>query len=521
MIITNKRGAANRLAHGLCVAALLILGTGARAELIETELEFASNDQSMWDTGEAFQLDETNFYGTTWNESGSVGGFVGGDTEVLNPLWVAWNLCPFLCPDEPQKFFTVDTTSGLQVSATTQGRVGFELGVTIDSGSVDAVVDYSTQLTTPEPGSIAPGEFVSLNQASDLTGESLESQFPTMSASLSVVLEVSAQFAATGCAVGNCGTASFNTGTVGGTQELVSFNEDGEGGIEYFGGSGFLSDLANAAGLPSGFPAEIEIPAPGGLSNIATITAYLPQPNTSGGLNPAGTMLTSSGQDDLLDISVDADTLLSLAITSAVGTPNGGLFGGDVDIGGGFGLSYDLINVELGPQIDLVQSFEFTPTLFVDLVFSNPVNVTGHGLVTSLAGLVWDDLPTMAFQGGQTLITPTFYLGAQIGGEFFRNAGELFNQLFLDIDGNIRVDLLTATFGHSLFGDLTVGIGNLIDQSFDLFTTPAIFGRRFAMAGFEPIVGESFLVTVPAPGTLLLLFSGLALVGGARWRRSR
>ncbi|HEX2138441.1 MAG TPA: hypothetical protein VHG33_01895, partial [Woeseiaceae bacterium] len=357
-------------------------------------------------------------------------------------------------------------------------------------------------------------------QTSDLTGESLQSQFPTMSASLAVVLEVSAQFAATGCAVGACDSATFSTGTLGGTQELVSFNEDGEGGIEYFGGEGLLSDILDVAvatgqvTLPTGFPAEIEIPAPG-LGNIATITAHLPEPNTSGGLNAAGTMLTSTGQDDLLDLSLDVDNLISLGL---IGT--GGLFGGDQDLGGGFSISYDLINVEMGPQLNLVQSFEFTPTLFVDLEFSNPVNVTGFGMVTSLAGLVWDSLPTMAFESGLTTITPTFYLGAQIGSGFFANAGELFNQLFLDIDGNVRVDLLQAAFGTP-FGDLDLGIGNLFDHTFDIFTTPAIFGRRFAMAGFDPIVGASFTVRVPTPGTLLLLGGALMLIGGRRWQRAR
>jgi hypothetical protein len=512
MEITKER-CATSLARRLTVAALLILGSSAlQAELIEQELEFSSEDQSMWGTGDAFQLDETQFYGATWNESGSAGGFVGGESDVINPLWLLWNACPFLCPPEPDKFFQVDTTSGLQVSATTQGRIGFELGVTIDSGSVDAIVDYTTEIVTPDSQTVAGGEFISLNPSSTLTGDSLQSQFPTMSASLGVVMEVSAQFAATGCLLGSCDSASFSTGNLGGTQELISFNEDGEGGIEYFGGSGLLSDLAEAAGAPTGFPAEIAIPAPG-LGNIATITAHLPEPNTSGGVNAAGTMLTSTGQDDLLDLSLDIDNIISLGLTGV-----GGLFGGDQDFGAGFGVSYDLINVEFGPQLDLVQSFEFTPTLFVDLEFSNPVNVTGFGMVSSLTGLVWDLLPTMAFQQGSTLITPTFYLGANIGGEFFANAGELFNQLFLDIDGNIKVDLLQAAF-NTPFGDLSFGIGNIINESFNLFTTPALFSSRFAMAGFDPILGSAFIVTVPAPGTLFLLCCGLIMIMTARWRR--
>lgn len=508
----NKKVPITRRMLYAASAAFFMFSSSSWAMLVNSNLDFSSQDQSMWGTGSAFQLDSREFYGTTWNKSGSVGGFIGGNTQVLNPLWVAWNICPFLCGSEPTKYFNVDTTTGLQVSANTQGRIGFELGVKVDSGSLDALVNYGAQLNLPEVKDTKAGAFISLNPSSSLNGDNFASQFPTMSADLSVVMEVSASFAATGCAVGSCATASFGTGTLGGTQELISFNQDGQGGIEYFGGSGFLSDaldVAVAAGvvdLPTGFPASLEIPAPVGLGNLGTITAHLPQPNSSGGLDGTHTKLVSQGQDDLLDISLDVDNLISVGTTGV-----GGLFGGSVDMGAGFGLSYDLINVELGPQIDLVQSFEFTPTLMVDLEFSKPVDVTGYGEVTSLSGVVWDDLPTMAFLGGVTTITPTFYLGTTIDGLFTENAGELFSQLFLDIDGNIKVDLLTATFS-SIFGDETIGIGNLIDQSFDLFSTPALFSQRFAMAGFAPVAGASFDVRVPEPGILVLFGAGFFLL---------
>ncbi len=521
-MIRNQASVGRMLGHIAAGLLLIIVSTTVRADNLSSSLTFDSQNQSMWGTGPALQYDTINnptFYGFDWDERGSVGGFIGGDTQIINPLWAAWYICPFLCGSEPTKYFTVDTSTGLQVSATTQGRIGFELGLKIDSGSVDATVGYTTNVVTPEPGTIDPGQFISLNTVSDLTGDSIASQFPTLEASLGVVMEVSATFAATGCAVGACDSVSFGTGTLGGSQELVAFNKDGEGGITYFGGEGILSDIVDtaiAAGLidlPTGFPAVIEIPAPG-LGNIATITAHLPEPNTSGGLNSAGTMLTSQGQDDLLDVSFDIDNIISIA---SIGV--GGLFGGSQDLGLGFSVGYDLINVEMGPQIDLVQSFEFTPTLFVDLEFSQPVNVTGYGMVSSLNGLAWDLLPTIAFDGGSTIVTPTFYLGTLINGDFFDNAGELYNQLFLDIDGNIKVDLLTATFGTP-FGDETIGIGNLINQSFDLFTTPAMFSRRFAMEGFAPIIGESFSVVVPEPGMLLLFGSGLLLLSvGARRRR--
>ena len=169
-----------------------------------------------------------------------------------------------------------------------------------------------------------------------------------------------------------------------------------------------------------------------------------------------------------------------------------------------------------------MQQFEFTPTLMVDLAFTRPVNVTGVGWVKSLEGVLWDLLPTMAFLGGETLITPTFYLGTMVGAELMKNAAELLNQLLIDIDGNIRVDLLTAAF-NTPFGNINLGLGNLINESFDLFTTPALFQNSFAMAGFDPFIGTAFgiFIETPEPGILLMLGSGLMLVFGLPRRRVR
>jgi hypothetical protein len=492
---------------------LSFLTGAAHAGVISQDLNFSSTNQSMWGSGSALQLDQTQFIGTTWNTGTSQGGFSGGTTKILNPLWVAWNLCPVFCPAEPTKYLYVDTTTGLQVSANTQGKVGFDVGLKIDSGSVNALAAYSTGIDLPDAGLLTAGEFTKLNTSSALTNNSsLTTQFPTLQATFSAVLQVSAQFAATGCAVGACSGVSFDTGTIGGTQEIVSFNKDGSGGIEYFGGNPTLNALAAAAGLPSGFPAQIDIPAPG-LGNIASITSYLPQPNATGGVNSAGTGLTATGQDNLVDLSLDVDNILSVA---TIGT--GGLFGGNVDLGGGFGLNYDLVNVEMGPQIDLAQTFDLTPSLFVDLQFSQPVNVQGYGMVTSLSGVDWNNLPSMAFSGGITDISPTFYLSAGMTGD----AASLLNRMFLDVNGNIKVDLLQAGFSTP-FGNLSLGIGNLLDKSFDLFTTPDFFQKTFPMLGFNRVLGSSFSVDVrvPEPGVLTLLILGLMMCGSVVIMRRR
>lgn len=517
------------LAGSIATATILwLVAATASATVISQDVSFGSQNQSMWKTGTAYQLNQNQFIGATWNKSVKAGpGFTGGTTQVINPAWVLWHLCFINCGSAPAHYLSVNTKTGLQVSASTSGKVGFNVGLTVDSGSVNALTNFNPQINVPDAGTVSAGDLVNFNTSgATLTGGGLNSQFPTMSASLSAVLQVSANFAATGCLTGSCGTASYSTGTLGGTLPLVAFNQDGEGGITYFGGSGPLSDALNVAvnaglvNLPSGFPATLNIPAPEGIpgisSSLGSITAYLPQPNVTGAVDPSGTKITGTAADNLIDFNADVSNLISIGTT---GVP--GLFDGSVDMGSGFGVDYNLAKVTMGPTIDLRQTFDLTPTLYVDLQFSQPVNVTGLGTVTSASHLNWNNLPTMSFMNGDTTITPTFYLGTDIGGTFMKNAGDLLNQLMLDVGGNITVNLLNATF-NTPFGSQTLGLPTLLDQSFNLFTTPPIFSKEFAMAGFSPVLGSSFDIQtkVPEPGTLALLGGGLLiLVAGTRRRK--
>jgi len=524
----------------ICAPALMFAQTSIADHITYDAggLDFSSADQSMWGPGEAFQLDETYFVGAQWNETtsfGSIGNFPGTGGTIPNPARPLYDAAFATCrlvssasicrngglgipglgsrPSATLPNPIPAVAVGMEATLTTNGRVGFEFGVTIDSGSVNADVGYDRVLATI-PDAVDAGNaggVVNLNPMADLTGDELNSQFPTIVLTSGLVFDVFAEVSGQAC-VGFC--VSFNPSVdVNPDLPIVSFNEDGAGGIEWFGGDPTLEALINFGGgtLPSGFPVEgIEL---GG--GLVEVDLFLPQPNaTYDGTD--GTSLLASGQDDLINIGVDLDNIASLVATSGA-TQN--IFGGSLDLGLG-SINWDFIDVDLGPALDLRQEFTLTPTLMVDLMFSRPIEYLGE-FVTFVNGLEWQSLPSFIFGAGETLVTPTFYL--QYGAD--RNTVNLLNQLILDINGRLEIDLLS--FGFSIGRDLgALGNYSLSDswalasivEEFDIGQIP-LFTTDFAMGGFNEIQAASFTVQVSEPGTLALMILGLLLLGLREQRR--
>ncbi|WP_405224903.1 PEP-CTERM sorting domain-containing protein [Lentisalinibacter sediminis] len=530
-----------------CLAACALATTAAADPAIYDpgSLGFESQDQSMWGPGEAFQLDEEYFFGLEWDEStsfGSINNFPGTGGTITNPLYTTWSIALAGCTglgfsrsacingdgllpelgEAPARRVANPVSAvpvGAEVTLATDGRVGFEFGVTIDSGSVDTAVGFDN-VTATIPDAIeagANGGLVNLNPTADLTGDDLTSQFPTLVLTSGLVFDIYAGIDGEAC-IGGCVpiNASMN---VNPDLPIVSFNEDGEGGIEWFGGDPLLEAVLGAGGvsLPTGLPAE-DIPLAGGL---AEVDLFLPQPNANYD-GTDGTSLFASGQNDLINLTLDFDNLVSLVATQGA-TQN--LYGGSLDLGFG-SASWDFVDVDFGPALDLRQEFTLTPTLMVDLAFSRPVDYLGQ-MVDFVGGLEWNALPDFMFALGETLVTPTFYLGY----EGQRNVAGFLNELLLDINGLLEIDLLT--FGISIGKDLGIlgdytfnrswGLGSLVEE-FDIGRL-SLFDLDFGLGGFSEYQASSFLVNVgeatavSEPGSLGLLLLGLLLLAVAANRR--
>ncbi|MDP6183765.1 MAG: PEP-CTERM sorting domain-containing protein [Gammaproteobacteria bacterium] len=363
---------------------------------------------------------------------------------------------------------------------------------------------------------MAPGATLNFNPDSTLGGtSSLDTTFPTIELSVDAIMELSGSVSGEGCLLALGCTIFFNeTFDIDERAPILSFNEDGEGGIL------LLGQDPSFFGLPSeadGFP--VDLPA----GDFATITLHLPQPDASGGLNATGDKLEATGQDDLVDLLVDIDQI----VTAAAGVP--GLLGTSIPIPPNGELGFDIINVEMGPTVDLQQDFELTPTLFVRLVFDQAVMIGGE-LVEIFEG-AWDLLPDITFLADETIVTPTFFLDAALE-----------NSTLLDFDLAFIIDLLQINFDLPFlgFGETSFGIGNVLDEAVDLFDTPDIFNNLFPLIGFNALQAPSFVIdfidgssgpetdttktivnnaNVPEPGTLFLFLIGLGLLIVLRRRR--
>ena len=419
--------------------------------------------------------------------------------------------------EAPPSTLSLDTRTGADVRGTTDGRVGLELGLQIDSGSVDSTVSYQATFDIPDTNGLAPGATLNFNPDSQLAGtNTLNTTFPTIGLSVDAIMELSGSVSGEGCLIGPGCTTLFNeTFGISERAPILSFNEDGNGGIQLLGKDPSFFGLPSEA---NGFP--VDLPA----GDFATITLYLPQPNASGGLDPTGEKLTATGQDDLVDLLVDIDQI----VTAAAGVP--GLLGSSVPVPPNGELGFDIINVEMGPTVDLQQDFELTPTLFVRLAFDHAVMIGGE--LKTVFDSAWDLLPDITFLADSTLVTPTFFIDANLE-----------NSTLLDFDLAFIIDLLQIHFNLPFLGigEHNFGIGNVLDQAVDLFDTPDLFHNLFPLIGFNALQAPSFLIDftngstapetgearslannarVPEPGTVVLFLIGLGLLLVLKRRQS-
>lgn len=581
---------------------LLAAGLGGQANAYDYDpgaLNFSASGQSMWGEGSGLSIDKYMFLGTEWtNATTSISASTGEPIwiptaaytfwlgryavyqaanpgpapsatlgraclpwplnntcwDVPNPAyalwWTAYQAYQALDPGpSPQPQYTmVDLTTGANIDLTTSGKVGIEAGFTLSSGTVNATADFAVTAELPDDLTVAANTLFNLSPSSTFASGTIDTQSPWIEAYLNGVVELSGSATAQACLIGACTSGTTVLPTIDSHPELASIDPNK---FSLLGGL-FETNLAaetlsiDAAFLP---PQGVKVSTSGGTlydstlpgsatTSLGEISFAFPNISTSG--VQVGNKITSTGSDTVIDANLDLDGALTL-VSSMAGAP--------VPLSVDFSLidtsnikleaSIDLLDVDVGPTIDMFQNFELTPTLMVDLAFDRPVHIVGNNpaweawksckdnweplggvcgpepaekiddWMTSYTG-AWDSLPFMALLE-TTTITPTFWLDATLTNSIGVDFGFMLDLAALS--GN-----LTAKIGEFTLLD-EASFGPLWSDSIPLggrFGALNLYDNSFAFTGFNRIAGNAFTLfvadsgAVPEPGTLLLMGVGVA-----------
>ena len=548
-------------------------------------LEFSAKGQSMWGTGDALvSIDESYFLGTEWQDK--TVGIDAYVEKIENPLYTTWKLAygawralePVkpspeqwchnvwlvgrVCVDTPA-YITwkglhwtwqnvlnpgpaptpqyIDLATGASIDLTTSGKIGIQADFMVDSGSVAARADFTVTAELPD-APIKAGTFFSLSPSSTFASGTINTQSPGIEASINGVLELSGSVAAQACLLGNCIENETPLQPISYSPEtnppeepypLEIFSFDPNAGVSLFGESligGVESKPLVVSFNPFTYQMKVAIgdtvligdTVPPPTTEVADITFTLPDIATSGA-SVDGNPIKSSGSDTVINADVDLDGLFTMAtwvpMSADITLLDKDIAGEHVEIAA----TIDLLDIDLGPTINLFQDFELTPTLMVDLAFDHQVQFQGGALVNGYSG-AWDSLPNIAiFQ--DTTVTPTFWLEATLT----NNTGVNFA---IDLDLEALSGSITAQLGDFDLGDLlgekfveedgSLGFGPLWDPAPILlggeFGAFNLWSGSFAFTGFAPLLGSPFTLfvadsgSVPEPGTLLLMGIGLAML---------
>lgn len=470
-------------------------------------------------------------------------------TAAINPQVLTPYIPPLqITPVIPATYG--DTRTGATLEVNSSGKVGLEFGYTINSGSVDATIDFTALADLPDQ-TVAVAEIINLDTQSILEEGSINTQSPEIEAYISAIMKLSGSIDAQAClALAGCATGSANLPNIDVDQRILSIDPNS---IKLLDGilpgdeplaeiplanqsltleGGFTTTIPPAPGftLSNSYGAALATSFPPAVPNIsvdmAEIEVQVPNIATTGELDADGN-IKSEGRDDLLSLQLDLDGIASVV----AGTP---LVGVNFDLISTpaitVGVEIDLIDVDAGPVLGITQDFELFPTLMTSLAFSSSIFIDGMtGLQDSWTGL-WDELPSFTLLE-TTTFSPTYFTNVMIKNDFGLDLGLTGTLDVLKIEAAAIVGgLEVLQFGPLSLNGL-LGLGNTLFETDKIGFS--IAENEFQLTGFNQVIGNNFTIDVsqifipgpglgptviPEPNILWVFASGLIALGYARRR---
>jgi hypothetical protein len=290
------------------MTALVNLPAATQAATLDFDLQFETQNQSVWDSGNSLGFTDNRFIGVDWNESVNVGRTIGGFCIIPN----LFGGCAVRAPR---------TNVGL--NASTNGEIGLQSILNVNGGSVNALIPVDLSFVIPD-NPVKPGEMFTIQSAYSFNnGATFNTSSPNASYNLDFIFDVAANVDV------NPGSFLDFGFDFDETINLVSFNS-----------ANLSIDTSNSFGS-----LQVDFPD---VKTVGTLTA------------PSSNQLTSSGQDEFVKGTLDLDSIA----TSLLGLPP---LEDEESIGlgplGSLGFNYNLLDIEGRAGLSILQQFTLTGTL--------------------------------------------------------------------------------------------------------------------------------------------------------------
>ena len=272
----------SRLQRAVIVAVGFAWAASAGALSFTERLVFSATDQSQWGSGPAVNL-----------SNGGSGGFLGiqGFSEGNSYGEIACvPVVGFPC---------IGAEIGFQVG----GRAGIDYDIKINSGSLSVYFPERVSFTLPDPLAVKIGRpfdiVTTLLPATILTFKPiLQTIGPTVQAYVDMALQAGLKAVAQVCVALGCTGPRLEVG-VDKTQELLSFNHNGDGQFRVLGGE----VIPSGSGTVNRGPLNLRVQQP--ILNSDSRVKI----EGFGGFD--GTLLRSSDRGKVLDLSASLDKIVS------------------------------------------------------------------------------------------------------------------------------------------------------------------------------------------------------------------